>query len=161
MSRAFLKNFRLYITPRTVLFLRIYRTFVDKWDSVNYNVGMGAMNEHLITFLKEIMRRRRKLPSQFAADIGVSHTSVSRWLSGKDLPSPQSCKMLADYAAIPLERVLSIVGYLPWQSDLGSNAWPHFREYAERKYPDELDDDLITMIEDLIERRRDKYKHGH
>jgi len=32
--------------------------------------------------------------------------------------------------------------------------WPEFREYASRKYPNELDEDLITMIEDLIERRR-------
>ena len=32
--------------------------------------------------------------------------------------------------------------------------WPEFREYAHRKYRDELDEDLITMIEDLIERRR-------
>jgi len=33
--------------------------------------------------------------------------------------------------------------------------WPEFREYAQRKYP-ELDEGLITMIEDLIERRRRK-----
>jgi len=32
--------------------------------------------------------------------------------------------------------------------------WPEFREYARKKYPDELDEDIITMIEDLIERRR-------
>ncbi len=35
-----------------------------------------------------------------------------------------------------------------------SNKWPEFREYALQKYPNELDEDLITMIEDLIERRR-------
>ncbi|MBA7690960.1 hypothetical protein ES703_99496 [subsurface metagenome] len=32
--------------------------------------------------------------------------------------------------------------------------WPEFREYARRKYP-ELDEDLITMIEDLIEHQRE------
>jgi hypothetical protein len=31
---------------------------------------------------------------------------------------------------------------------------PDFQEYAKRKYPQELDDDLVTLIEDLIERRR-------
>jgi len=36
-----------------------------------------------------------------------------------------------------------------------NNKWPEFREYALQKYP-ELDEDLITMIEDLIERRRAK-----
>jgi len=33
---------------------------------------------------------------------------------------------------------------------------PDFREYVKRKYPRELDDDLVTIIEDLIERRRGK-----
>jgi len=102
------------------------------------------------------MKRRGRIPSQLAVDIGVSHTSVSRWLSGKDLPSPQSCQKLADYASVPLQRVLSLAGYLPWASETGTEAWPHFRQYAEEKYPDELDDDLITMIEDLIERRKNK-----
>ena len=37
-----------------------------------------------------------------------------------------------------------------------SNKWPEFREYALQKYPKELDEGLITMIEDLIERRRGK-----
>jgi len=33
---------------------------------------------------------------------------------------------------------------------------PEFREYARTKYPRELDDDLVTLIEDLIDRRRKK-----
>jgi len=37
-----------------------------------------------------------------------------------------------------------------------SNDLPEFREYARRKYPNELDEDLITMIEDSIERRGGK-----
>ena len=39
-----------------------------------------------------------------------------------------------------------------------SNKLPEFREYARQKYPNELDEDLITMIEDLIERRRVKVR---
>ena len=39
-----------------------------------------------------------------------------------------------------------------------SNKWPDLREYARQKYPNELDEDLITMIEDLIERRRAKVR---
>jgi len=35
---------------------------------------------------------------------------------------------------------------------------PEFREYALKKYPDELDEDLVTMIEDLIERQREKWR---
>ncbi len=36
------------------------------------------------------------------------------------------------------------------------DTWPEFREYSSKKYGSELDDDLITMIEGLIERRRDR-----
>ncbi len=35
-----------------------------------------------------------------------------------------------------------------------SNKLPEFREYTCQKYPNELNEDLIVMIEDLIERRR-------
>jgi len=38
-----------------------------------------------------------------------------------------------------------------------SNNLPDFREYGLQKYP-ELDEDLITTIEDLIERRRVKVR---
>ncbi len=100
------------------------------------------------------MRRRKRLPSQLAADLGVSHATVSRWLSGADAPSIKSCRKLAEYSGVPAQKVLSIVGHLPRIAEDGHSEWPEFREYARRKYPDELDEDLITMIEDLIERRR-------
>jgi len=62
---------------------------------------------------------------------------------------------------VPLEKILSIVGHLPGVAETAPLEWPEFREYARQKYPDELDDDLITMIEDLIERRRQKrYNSG-
>ncbi len=123
---------------------------------LDYNVHRCAMNETLVAFVKEVMRRRHRLPSQLAADLGVSHTSVNRWLSGKDRPNFESCVKLATYAVVPLDRVLSIVGYLQPLPDTGPSEWPEFREYAREKYSNELDDDLITMIEDLIERRRSK-----
>ena len=94
-----------------------------------------------------------------AADIGVSHATVSRWLSGKDVPSTRSCIRLAEYGNVSLERVLSAIGHMPQLATTGPAEWPEFREYAQQKYPAELDEDLITMIEDLIERRRGR-KHG-
>jgi len=100
------------------------------------------------------MRRRKRLPSRLAADLGISHATVSRWLSGADTPSIKSCRRLAGYSGVPLEKILSIVGHLPRVAEAETPEWPEFREYAQRKYPDELDEDLITMIEDLIERRR-------
>lgn len=114
-----------------------------------------------MSFLKEVMRRRKRKPSQLAADLGISHATVSRWLSGTDIPSTKSCRRLAEYSGVPLEKILSVVGHLPKVAEAAPPEWPEFREYARQMYPDELDEDLITMIEDLIERRRQKkYNSG-
>ena len=117
---------------------------------------MSTEEVPIVSFLKEVMRRRKRIPSQLAADLGVSHATVSRWLSGQDIPSTKSCRKLAEYSSVPLEKVLSLAGHLPRVAETGPPEWPEFREYARQKYPDELDDDLIAMIEDLIERRRQK-----
>jgi len=121
---------------------------------------MPTKDVPIALFLQEVMRRRKRLPSQLAADLGVSHATVSRWLSGDDIPNCHSCLRLADYSGVPLEKVLSIAGHLPRIAEKRPPDWPEFREYAHQKYPAELDEDLITMIEDLIERRRErKYEH--
>jgi hypothetical protein len=73
-----------------------------------------------------------------------------------DVPSIHSCQKLAEYSSVPVEKILSIVGHLPRVAEAGPTEWPEFREYARQKYPTELDEDLITMIEDLIERRRER-----
>ena len=96
------------------------------------------------------------MPSQMAAELGISHATVSRWLSGADIPNTRSCHKLAEYSGVPLEKVLSIVGHMPAVAEAGPPEWPEFREYARQKYPNELDEDLVIMIEDLIERRRQK-----
>ena len=110
----------------------------------------------LVSFIKELMRRRKRLPSQLAQELGISHATVSRWLAGKDVPSTGSCRKLAVYSGVPLEKILSIAGHLPRVAETGPPEWPEFREYARQKYPAELDEDMITMIEDLIEMRRGK-----
>jgi len=115
---------------------------------------MSTQEAPIVSFLKKIMRRRKRLPSQLAADLGFSHATVSRWLSGDDIPSTRSCQRLSEYTGVPLERVLSIAGHLPKIRDGGPPEWPEFGEYARRKYPNELDEDMIATIEYLIERRR-------
>jgi len=120
---------------------------------------MSTKEVPIVSFLKELMRRRKRLPSQLAADLGVSHATVSRWLSDQDVPNIRSCRRLAEYSGVPLEKVLFVVGHLPGVAETGPAQWPEFREYARQKYSTELDEDLITMIEDLIERRRER-KYG-
>lgn len=112
----------------------------------------------LIKFLEDMIRSHSLFPSQLARDLGVSHATVSRWLSGKDIPSVSSCMKIAQYADEAPQRVLSIAGHLPELPDEEAANWPAFREYARRKYAKELDEDVITMIEDLIRRRRRRRK---
>lgn len=106
------------------------------------------------------MRRRKCRPRQLATDLGISHATVSRWLSGDDVPNTRSCGKLAEYSGVPVEKILSIIGHMPKIAETPRAEWPEFREYARQKYPTELDEDLITMIEDLIERRRAKKYRG-
>ncbi len=110
----------------------------------------------IVALLREIMRCRNRLPSQLAADIGVSHAPMSRWLHGIDSPDTVSCRRLAEDSGVPLRKVLAAAGHLPMVAESVADSWPEFREYASKKYGTERDDDLITMIEDLIERRRDR-----
>jgi len=114
----------------------------------------------IIPFLKKLMARRRRLPSQLASDIGVSHPTIGRWMSGEDVPSTVSCRKLAVYSGVPMEEILSLSGHLPEVTQAPTAEWPEFREYATRKYSNELDEDIISMIEDLIERRREKMRAG-
>ena len=102
------------------------------------------------------MRRRKLLPSQLASDLGISHTTVLRWLSGKDVPNTKSCNRLASYSGIDVQTIFSVTGHITKIPDTSIPNWPEFREYALQKYPNELDEDLIAMVEDLIERRRQK-----
>jgi len=120
---------------------------------------MSKVQSTLISFLKELMRRRKKLPSHLASDLGISHATISRWLSGKDIPNVRSCQRLSEYSGMSIEAVLSAAGYLPEIAMVGNSNWPEFREYALQKYPAELDEDIVTMIEDLIERRRARSYH--
>ena len=107
----------------------------------------------IVSFLKKLMRRRRRSSSQLAADLGVSYVTIFRWLSGRGKPNIRSCRKLAEYSGVPAHKVVSIVLNLPGELEQ-SDKWPGFGEYARRKYPKKLDEDEIAVIEDLIERRR-------
>ncbi len=109
---------------------------------------------NIADFLEEIQRQRGISLRRLARESGVSASTLSRWREGKQTPAPKSCKMLAEYLSLPVEHILALAGHLkPLHKD-GAESLPEFGEYARRKYPDELDDDMITMIEDLIYRRR-------
>ena len=72
----------------------------------------------------------------------------------QDVPSTKSCRKLAEYSGVPLQKILSLSGHVPVIAESPANHWPEFREYAQQKYSNELDEDLVTLIERLIEQRR-------
>ena len=115
---------------------------------------MRKKNVLLTEFLKDLTRRYQIPASRLAAELGVSHAAISRWLSGLAAPSPSSCQKLASYSGVSSEKVLSLAGHLSVLTASPPAEWPEFREYAQRKYGNELDEDLVVMIEGLIERRR-------
>ena len=80
---------------------------------VVWNVPMSTQEVPIISFLKEVMRHRKRLPSQLAADLGVSHATVGRWLSGADVPSVKSCRKLAKYSGMPPQRSFPSLGTCP------------------------------------------------
>ncbi len=88
----------------------------------------NALSRYFTRFLMELMARKRRLPSQLALDIGVSHATVSRWLEGQDIPSTRSCQRLAEYSSIPLEKILALAGHMPQPENAGPVEWPDYPE---------------------------------
>ena len=112
------------------------------------------MSTKVADFLNEVMRRRKRLPSQLARDIGVSHATVIRWMNGYSPPSSKSCQALADYSGEPLLKVLAAAGHIRQIPQAEPDSWPEFGEYARRKYPNVLSKDVVAVVEGLIERNR-------
>ena len=115
--------------------------------------GSRQSYQALVAFLRDIMSRRGRLSSQLARDIGVSHPTVGRWLTGEDAPNPASCRRLAEYSGVPLEKVLALAGHFSPMAQTAPSDWPEFREYVQRKYP-QFDEDLLAVIEAYLDRRK-------
>lgn len=99
-------------------------------------------------FLNRQMKLRGRLPSQFARDLGVSHPTVGRWLTGEDVPNTKCCQLIANLTGEPVVRILKMAGHLPADFDIEQPTdLPPFREYIALKYPDKLSESIVLMIE--------------
>jgi len=78
----------------------------------------------IVKFLEDLMRRRKRLPSQLASDLGISHATVHRWLAGDDLPSTRSCRTLAEYSGTPLQKILAMAGHFFAVGEPEAVTWP-------------------------------------
>ena len=119
-------------------------------------MGMGSLQD----YLEDLQRHRGMSLRCLARESGVIAATLSRWREGKQVPSPNSCKLLAEYLSVPVEHVLAMAGHLRPLHKEDPDRLPEFREYARQKYPEDLDDDMIAMVEDLIQRRRKRREHG-
>lgn len=119
------------------------------------------MSEDLSILIGDLLRRRGISLRRLASELGVSPSTLSRWSYGKQVPSPSSCRKLAECLSLAPERVLALAGHLTLLQQVNAHGWPEFREYARQKYPDELDEDMIAMVEDLINRRRKRREETH
>ena len=113
-------------------------------------------DSEIIDFLRELMRRRGRLKAQLAVDLGVGHPTVYRWLTGMDVPTPASCKKIAEYSGVPLLKILAKAGHMPKAPVIPVDQPPDFRDYARGKYPDEIDEDLALALEYFIRLRRER-----
>jgi len=108
----------------------------------------------IVDFIKDITVQRGLSLRGLARETGISASTLSRWCEGKQVPSPESCRILAEYLSVSTEHIMALAGHLKPLHKENKEDLPEFREYAERRYPNELDEDVIAMIEDLIRRRR-------
>ena len=111
---------------------------------------------NLADYLQDLVMRRGFSLRRLASESGVSASTFSRWLDGKQVPSLKSCQRMADYLTVPVEQVLAMAGHLTPIHKVDPSNLPEFGDYARQKYPDELDEDTVHMIEDLIFRRRSR-----
>jgi transcriptional regulator with XRE-family HTH domain len=140
---------------------------LDKLLQGRYTIGTRILKEvfrrmaTIADFLQEIRRQRGLSLRGLARGSGISASTLSRWCEGKQTPSPKSCRMLADYLSLSTEHMLALAGHLKPLHKEATEALPEFREYASQKYPEDLDEDTIAMIEDLLYRRRRRREQGH
>lgn len=70
------------------------------------------MEQTLGDWLRSNMARYRGTTVALAAKLGISHTTVSRWNSGKRLPSARLCYKLAEVFHANPDYVLALVGHI-------------------------------------------------
>lgn len=64
-------------------------------------------------WFRDKLAEREWTQSDFARRSGVSHNVVSQWATGKRIPYPESCQVIADTLYLPFDDVLRAAGHRP------------------------------------------------
>ena len=67
------------------------------------NVQLVQLNQKLSRLIAD----KNLTQEQLGEALGIAHTTVGRWLSGKSKPYPRIAQRLANYFAIPIETLLN------------------------------------------------------
>lgn len=104
--------------------------------------------------LRRLREARGLTQAEMGERLGMSEAGYRHYESGRARLSADQIPEVADALRMSVQDLLVALKL----ADPGpfGQPLPEFREYAHAKYPYELDDDLIAMIEGLIERKRQR-----
>jgi hypothetical protein len=101
--------------------------------------------------LSSLLDKRKITPGQLAQAIDCKLDIIENWLTGNAVPCIQTCRKLADFGGLSLTRILSLTNHLPALIQNERIELIEFRKNDDANSYEYLDEDLNTMIEDLIE----------
>lgn len=114
------------------------------------NATLMPVMQHASNPIQDVLQQRNISLRRLAADAGISPSTLSRWASGKQTPSPQCCRKFAESLLLPVEEVLIWAGHLAPQQKTGAMEFPDLKNYVKKKYSAESQEDMAAMIEDLL-----------
>jgi transcriptional regulator with XRE-family HTH domain len=82
--------------------------------SVQARVGAGAgAAATFAASLRTAMADRAWNQNRLAAEVGTTPSVISRWVRAEAVPTPESCRRLAEVLGVPVDRLLSLAGHRP------------------------------------------------
>ncbi len=123
-----------------------------RWRLTSCCVGATIMAgmQHASNPIQDILQQRNISLRRLAAEAGISPSTLSRWASEKQTPSPQCCRKFAESLSLPVEDVLVWAGHLSPTAKTDTKYVPDYKSYSRHKFSVELQEDMVAMIEDLI-----------
>jgi transcriptional regulator with XRE-family HTH domain len=102
-------------------------------------------------WLRDEMRLREVTQEKLAEEIGVSQTTVSQWLSGRNGPKPKSLARIAKYFGVDYAIFAGMIEYVPGPSGSENEIDrlpPKVRKIVAQVI--DLEPELLDMISDQI-----------
>ncbi|MCG2767592.1 MAG: helix-turn-helix domain-containing protein [Anaerolineae bacterium] len=114
------------------------------------------MSTDLAEALSKELKRRNLSLRRAAQEIDVSHTTLSRLMSGKTRPDVDTCTRIAEFLRLRVSRVLELAGYAE-AGDLTGTDSPLYEQYvgAWRELREENREFVVRMIQALLDTSED------